>query len=92
MTRQPDLFISETPPEDFEDRPARTYSADPNQVRAHLHRILGEVRAAEHMPWAPKTALHYRTIFPQMTNWLPDDEAAQLRIEFEAELERLEAS
>lgn len=30
-----------------------------------------------------------RTIFPQMTNWLPDDEAEQLRLEFAAELERL---
>jgi hypothetical protein len=31
----------------------------------------------------------YRTIFPQMTNWLPDEEAAQLRFEFETELARL---
>jgi hypothetical protein len=32
----------------------------------------------------------YRTIFPQMTNWLPEEEGAQLRFEFEAELARLE--
>jgi hypothetical protein len=27
-----------------------------------------------------------------MTNWLPEDEAAQLRFEFETELARLEAA
>jgi len=27
-----------------------------------------------------------------MTNWLPDEEAAQLRFEFEAEIRRLEAA
>jgi hypothetical protein len=27
--------------------------------------------------------------FPQMANWLPDDEANQLRFEFAQELERL---
>lgn len=31
----------------------------------------------------------YQTIFPQMTNWLPTEEAAQLRFEFAAEMERL---
>lgn len=38
------------------------------------------------------TPLPYRTIFPQMTLWLPEDERAQLRFEFETELERLEAA
>ena len=28
---------------------------------------------------------------PQMTNWLPEDEAAQLKLEFETELKRLAA-
>ena len=37
-------------------------------------------------------ATYYRTIFPQMTNWLPEEEGAQLRFEFEAELARLEAA
>ncbi len=34
----------------------------------------------------------YRTIFPQMTFWLPEDEAAQLRFEFETGLARLETA
>jgi hypothetical protein len=36
--------------------------------------------------------LYWRTVFPQMTNWLPDAEAAQLRLEFETEIRRLEAA
>jgi hypothetical protein len=50
------------------------------------------LRAAQKLPWEPATVSLYRTIFPQMTNWLPDEEAAQLRFEFEAELARLEAA
>ena len=34
----------------------------------------------------------YRTIFPQMTNCLPEDEGAQLRFDFETELARLKAA
>ena len=35
------------------------------------------------MPWEPTTVSLYRTIFPQMTQWLPEEEGAQLRFEFE---------
>ena len=44
------------------------------------------------MPWDAKRAALYRTIFPQMTGCLPDDEGAQLRFDFETELARLEAA
>jgi hypothetical protein len=61
-------------------------------VRTELHAILAQMRAADVMPWdADRTAL-YRTIFPQMTNCLPEDEGAQLRFDFEAELARLKAA
>ena len=53
------------------------------KVRARLHRILAEARAAQKLPWEPTRVSLYRTIFPQMTNWLPDEEAAKLRFEFE---------
>jgi hypothetical protein len=36
--------------------------------------------------------LYWRTVFPQMTNWLPDEEGALLRFQFEAEIRRLEAA
>jgi hypothetical protein len=57
-----------------------------------LHKILAEARAAQTMPWDASRVSLYRTIFPQMTNWLPGDEGAQLRFEFETELARLEAA
>jgi hypothetical protein len=41
------------------------------------------------MPWDRSRQGFYRTIFPQMTLWLPDEEAAQYRLEFENEMERL---
>ena len=42
--------------------------------------------------WNAQRAALYRTIFPQMTGCLPEDEGAQLRFDFEAELARLEAA
>ena len=66
--------------------------ADPDEVRAELLRVLAKVRAAQTFPWDARRTLYWRTVFPQMTNWLPDEEAAQLRFEFETEIRRLEAA
>jgi hypothetical protein len=92
MADQPDLFLSDPEPELFENRPERKYAADPDKVRAELHRLLAEARAAQSMPWDARTLRLHQTVFPQMTNWLPDEEAAQLRFAFAAELERLKAA
>ena len=92
-SRQTDLFQDDSQSELFsEDTPTPEYRADPDSVRAELYKILAEARAAERLPWEPKTVVLYRTIFPQMTNWLPDEEGAQLRFEFETEIKRLEAA
>jgi hypothetical protein len=88
----PDLFITVKQPGLFEEEPERAYRADPDKVRSRLQKILAEARAARRIPWEPTTVSLYRTIFPQMTLWLPEDEAAQLRFEFEAELARLKAA
>jgi hypothetical protein len=80
---QPDLFGAE---------PVPAYRPDPDKVRRRLHKILGEARAAKTLPWEPTTLSLYRTIFPQMTQYLPDDEGAQLRFEFDTEMARLEAA
>jgi hypothetical protein len=77
-SRQPDLFHTDERSDlSGEDSPTPEYRADPDSVRAELHQILAEARAAQKLPWEPRTVLFYRTIFPQMTNWLPDAEAAQ---------------
>jgi hypothetical protein len=91
-SRQGDLFQDDEQADVFEDAPTPVYRADPDTVRQELYRILAEARAAHAMPWDAKRILLYRTIFPQMTNWLPEEEGAQLRFEFETELVRLEAA
>jgi hypothetical protein len=72
--------------------PAQSYDPDPASVRAELMGILARARAAPAQPWDPREVSFYRTVFPQMTNWLPAEEARQLRIAFETELARLEAT
>jgi len=92
-SRQRDLFQADEQADLFgEDQPTPEYRADPDAVRQELYRILAEARAAQTIPWDAKRAALYRTIFPQMTNWLPADEGAQLRFAFATELARLEAA
>lgn len=92
-SQQRDFFQNEDQSDLFgEDAETPEYRADPDSVRAELYKILAEARAAQKLPWEPKKVLFYRTIFPQMTNWLPDEEGAQLRFEFETEIKRLEAA
>jgi len=90
LRAQSDLFGSEPQSDLFGAEPTPTYRPDPDKVRARLQKILAAVGAAQALPWG--RASLYRTIFPQMTLWLPEDEAAQLRFAFETEMERLEAA
>jgi hypothetical protein len=93
MARQGDLFNPDPQSELFDDdAPTPEYRADPDKVRAELLQLLALARSAKTLPWEPKRAAYYRLVFPQMANWLPDDEAAQLRFDFEAELKRLHAA
>jgi hypothetical protein len=87
--RQGDLFGNN---DDSEERETPTWYPDPVEVRAELHAILAQMRAAESMPWDDDRTSLYRTIFPQMTRCLPEEEAAQLKFEFETELVRLKAA
>jgi hypothetical protein len=89
----PDLFGDQDQSELFSaDDVPQAYRADPDKVRGRLQMILAEARAAQKLPWEPKRLSLYRTIFPQMSLWLPQEEAAQLCFEFEAELLRLKAA
>ncbi len=91
---QQDLFDKEPQAELFEpDDAPPAYRPDPEKVRARLHKILAEARAAEKIPWDRDKLLVYETIFPRMTGWLPDaEEGAQLKFEFETEIARLKAA
>jgi len=90
---QEDLFGTDSQAELFEpDAAPPAYRPDPDKVRERLHKILAEARAAEKLPWDRDRLLVYRTIFPQMAGWLPEEEARQLRFEFDTEMERLKAA
>ena len=89
---QLDLFGESQPELSGVEGAAASYRADPDEVRTELLRVLAQARAAQSFPWDARRKLYWRTVFPQMTNWLPDDEAAQLRFEFETEIRRLEAA
>jgi hypothetical protein len=88
-----DLFQTEAEPELFDEDAAPVYyHGDPDRVRARLRKIISEARAAKTLPWDNSRARLYRKIVPQMALWLPEEEAAQLRFEFETEMERLKAA
>lgn len=89
MAHGSDLF-DDSQPDLFGGQAAPAYRPDIDKVRARLNRILTETRAAQSLP-SGRASL-YRTIVPQMTLWLPEEEGAQLRLEFEKEMERLKAA
>ncbi|MFK0692334.1 hypothetical protein ACFX5Q_29770 [Mesorhizobium sp. IMUNJ 23033] len=90
---QLDLFGTEEQPELFdEDAPTVYYHGDPDRVRARLHKLIAEARSAETLPWDQDSTRLYHKIVPQMVLWLPEEEAAQLKFEFEAEMVRLKAA
>ena len=97
MVEQLDL-LGETPAQaslfgDGEDRmaaPSRQLVPDPEKIRAELHAMLTLVRDADRLPWPEREAQMWQSVFPNMTNWLPPEEGAQLRFAFLQELERLQ--
>ena len=99
MADQRDLFGGEAAQASLfgeaDDRlqPTRPASLpDPQQVRLRLNALLAKARASQTMPWPEREARMWQTVFPNMANWLPEDEAKQLRFDFAAEIERLRSA
>ena len=91
---QQDLFGHAEPQAELfsaDDAPP-AYRPNPDDIRKRLHRIFAEARSAEKLPWDGDKLLVYRTIFPQMAGWLPEEEAEQLRFQFNTEMARLKAA
>jgi hypothetical protein len=62
------------------------------EIRQELSALLALAKAAhDEAPWDLRTHRYHQVVFPQMANWLPDDEAEQLCLEFAEELRRIEA-
>jgi hypothetical protein len=75
-----------------EDRlqvPVQRTTPDPDAVRLRLQSLLETARAARKMPWTERDARMWQTVFPNMANWLPPQEAEELRSEFKKEMLRL---
>ncbi len=87
---QQNLF-GDTPPQGelFAATPTPAYAPDLDKVRRRLERILAEARAAEPLCADFEEHSLYCAAFPSLLRLLPDAEAAQYRLDFEAELQRL---
>ncbi len=79
---QGDLF------ENYQAENSLPQEPDPDQIRVRLHNILKVLRGADTFPWSEAELRSWRIVFPNMTKWLPEEERADLRKEFFAELER----
>lgn len=88
---QGDLFGTAQLGLGLEDTRPDPTAIDPQAIREELVAILAVARAArDEAPWDRRTHRYHQVVFPQMTNWLPAEEAAQLKLAFVAELERIE--
>ncbi|WP_271068303.1 hypothetical protein [Caulobacter sp. NIBR1757] len=101
MTESKDLFGNFTGPDQLsmfgegEHRmpvPVTPAVDHPTRARAKLTAVLETARRARRMPWSERDARMWQTVFPQMANWLPDDEAEQLTLAFRQEMDRLKAA
>lgn len=80
---QGSLFADEGAP------PPRDHAPDPQTIRRRLAVALASARAAPTQPWPEREARYWRTVFPQMADWLPSEEADGMRAAFAREVERL---
>lgn len=88
--RQADLF--DTPADTLSKQEPVLFRADPDKVRHELTAILEQAKNSSRLPWSQEALRYHQTVFPQMSRWLPEDEAEQLCFEFAQEIERLLAA
>lgn len=86
---QPDLFGTQG--DMFGPPPQQSYAPSLATVRAEIKKVLDKAQIAKDMPWTPKEVAFWKTVFPQMTRWLPEEEGAKLRAAFMFEITRMEA-
>ena len=82
---QGDLFASLPPPA------YKPPTVDVAKIRRDLLAMLADLRGSEEgSPWPYEKLRYNRVVFPQMANWLPTEERDQIRLDFAAELKRLD--
>ncbi|PLR15820.1 hypothetical protein CVUC_01555 [Caulobacter vibrioides] len=62
------------------------------RAREKLEALIELVRRAQKMPWSDRDVRMWQTVFPQMANWLPEEEARQMVLEFDQQIARLKAA
>jgi hypothetical protein len=77
---------------DLGDTPSTdTYQPNLDEIREDLRAILEAARRVTVQdPWDERTFRYNRVVFPQMSRWLPKEEAEQLCFEFAIELQRIQ--
>lgn len=75
----------------FPPQPRPPARITPEDVRPELTEVLDRLRGAEVMPLSTKDLRFWRTVFPQMSRWLPEEEREAICAEFGRQLSRLEA-
>jgi S-adenosylmethionine synthetase len=70
----------------------KSYLPDPADIRRQLLGVLQLARESDAMPWTREELRYHQTVFPQMSRWLPSDEAEQLCFAFTEEVKRLLAA
>lgn len=80
---------AETQADLFGPAAAPVYRPHPDRVRPRLVEILAEMRAAPAELLEPSRLSLFRIIVPQFCGFLPAEEGARWRAEFDAELGRL---
>ena len=61
----------------------------PETIRAKMHKLIAEARAASAAPWPKRQTRSHMVMFPYMAEWLPKDEGEQLLLAFREEMKRL---
>lgn len=91
MTDQGDFFGPAQLGLGLEDTRPDPAQIDPQEVREELNAVLAAAKAARVVaPWDERTHRYHKVVFPQMANWLPEDERNQLCFEFAKEVARIE--
>lgn len=92
MPDEPDPFGPSQLGLGLEDTRPDPTKVDPEEIRRELRTLLELAKSAlDEAPWDRRTHRYHQVVFPQMANWLPENEAEQLCFQFAKELERIEA-
>lgn len=91
MSEEPEFGIGQLGLDLGDSPKERPFEPDLAEIRRDLETMLESARAvtADGL-WNHRTFQYNKVVFPQMSRWLPKDEAEQLCFEFFKELERIE--